>query len=143
LQVLVPDLPLLLQHFRAQPGSDFLVPMILTTPALCVAVFSSAAGVFADSWGRRRLLLVALFAYGALGMAPLLFSTLHGILASRVIVGLAEASAVTAASSLLGDYFLDRDRKRWLSYQQMITPLFAAFSYLVGGQLAAIQWSSP
>jgi MFS family permease len=143
LQVLVPDLPQLMQHFRAEPSSDLLVPMILTIPALCIALFSSAAGVLADFWGRRGLLLVALFAYGALGMAPLLFHSLHGILGSRIVVGLAEACAVTAGSSLLGDYFADHDRKRWLSYQQMVTPLFAAFSYLVGGQLASIHWSTP
>lgn len=143
LQALVPDLPQLIQHFQRVPHSDFLVPMVLTVPALCIALCSSLAGLIADLWSRRGLLLLALSAYGALGMAPLWFPSLTGLFVSRVGVGLAEACAVTAASSLLGDYFDDSGRKRWVSYQQMVTPCFAAFAYLAGGQLAAVHWQSP
>ena len=55
---LVPDLPQLFQHFAAEPNRELLVPMIITVPSLCVALFSGFAGAIADRWGRRRLLLV-------------------------------------------------------------------------------------
>ena len=41
---LVPVLPLLEREFASVPGSAFLVPMALTIPALCVALFSPLAG---------------------------------------------------------------------------------------------------
>ena len=41
---LVPVLPLLLREFADVPGAAVLVPMALTVPALCVALFSPLAG---------------------------------------------------------------------------------------------------
>ena len=64
---LVPALPQLFQQFAAEPNRELLVPMIITVPSLCVALFSGFAGAIADRWGRRPLLLVSLFAFGALG----------------------------------------------------------------------------
>jgi len=140
---LVADLPVLLEVFRAAPQHELLVPMVLTLPSLCVALFSSAAGAIADRWGRRPLLLVALAGFSLLGLAPLLFSSLPAVLGSRVVVGLAEASILTCTNTLWGDYFPDDARRRWLGFQQMSGPVFNALLALAGGALAAHHWASP
>ena len=140
---LVADLPQLLVVFGAVRYHEFLVPMILTVPSLCVAMFASVAGVIADRWGRRRLLLVALLAFSGLGLMPLLFHSLPAILASRVVVGLAEASILTCCNALWGDYFSDVERRKWLGFQQMSGPVFNALLALAGGALAATHWSAP
>jgi MFS family permease len=101
------------------------------------------AGVIADKWGRRRLLLVSLAAFSGLGLMPLFFSTLPAILASRVVVGLAEACILTCCNALWGDYFGDDDRRRWLGIQQMTGPVFNALLALAGGALAATHWAGP
>jgi MFS family permease len=119
---LVADLPVLLEVFRDAPRHELLVPMVLTLPSLCVALFSSVAGVIADRWGRRPLLLLALAGFSVLGLAPLLFSSLAAVLASRVVVGLAEASILTCTNTLWGDYFPEDARRRWLGFQQMSGP---------------------
>lgn len=36
---LVPVLPLLMREFGAMPGAGMLVPIMMTVPALCVALF--------------------------------------------------------------------------------------------------------
>jgi len=54
---LVPVLPLLLREFADVPGAAVLVPMALTVPALCVALFSPLAGWLSDRLGRKRLLI--------------------------------------------------------------------------------------
>ena len=140
---LVADLPLLLEVFRAEPHHEILVPMVLTIPSLCVALFSSVAGVIADRWGRRPLLLLALLAFSLLGLLPLLFDSIRAILASRVVVGLAEASILTCTNALWGDYFADDARRRWLAFQQMTGPVFNALLALAGGALASLHWSGP
>lgn len=140
---LVADLPVLLEVFRDTPQHELLVPMVLTLPSLCVALFSSVAGVVADRWGRRPLLLAALAGFAIIGLAPLLFSSLAAVLASRVVVGLAEASILTCTNTLWGDYFPEDARKRWLGYQQMSGPFSNALLALAGGALAAHHWASP
>lgn len=140
---LVADLPVLLEVFRSAPHHELLVPMVLTLPSLCVALFSSVAGMIADRWGRRPLLLAALAGFSLLGLAPLLFSSLSAMLASRFVVGLAEASILTCTNTLWGDYFPEDPRRRWLGLQQMCGPVFNALLALAGGALAAHHWASP
>ena len=59
LLALVPNLPQLFEHFAAAPGHDFLVPMILTIPSVCIALLAPIAGSVVDLFGRRRLMLFA------------------------------------------------------------------------------------
>src|SRR5579859_3830969 len=114
---LVPNLPQLFQRFSDVPHHELLVPMIITVPSLCIALFSPVAGAIADFWGRRRMLIGALVAYSILGLVPLLLNDLVYILASRFVVGVAEAAILTAVNALLGDYFVGDERSKWLGIQ--------------------------
>lgn len=140
---LVPDLPQLLQQFAAEPHRELSVPMIITVPSLCVALFSGFAGAVADRWGRRRLLLGSLLAFSALGTIPLLFTSLEAIIASRVVVGIAEAAILTCGNALLGDYYDQHNRRKWLGYQNMFGALFGSATILTGGFLASWHWRGP
>jgi MFS family permease len=143
LAALVPGLPQLFQQFSSVPNFQLLVPMIITVPSLCVALFSGFMGAIADRWGRRRLLLVSLFAFALLGLAPMLFDSLLLIVASRVIVGLAEAAILTVGNALMGDYFEGEERQKWLGYQNMCAPLIGSAILLSGGFLAGMHWRYP
>jgi MFS family permease len=140
---LVPILPALFERFGKLPHGEFLVPMVLTVPSLCVALFSSFIGAAADRWGRRRTLMPALAAFAVFGLAPFLVDNLFEIIAARFVVGVAEAAILTVSNALLGDYFDDVGRKRWLAMQTIIGP-FAAFAYvLMGGALGTWNWRGP
>jgi MFS family permease len=143
LAALVPGLPQLFQQFSSVPQFQLLVPMIITVPSLCVALFSGVMGVIADRWGRRRLLLWALLAFSLLGLAPMMFDSLLLIVASRVIVGLAEAAILTVGNALMGDYFEGQERQKWLGYQNMFAPLIGSAILLSGGFLAGLHWRYP
>jgi MFS family permease len=140
---LVPDLPQLFRQFASAPNHEWLVPMIITAPALCVTLFSGVTGLIADKWGRRPLLLVALLTFSLLGLMPMLFSSLKAIIASRIVVGMAEAAILTVGNALLGDYFQDADRKKWLGYQNMFGSVFGSTFLLSGGFLANWRWNGP
>lgn len=132
---LVPVLPMLAREFAGTPGASILVPMMLTVPALCVALFSPIAGWLADRVGRKRILVAALFLYGLIGLLPLILDRLPLILASRILLGLNEAAIMTVATTMVGDYFEGERRERWVAIQTAVTSLSAIALIAVGGVL--------
>ena len=140
---LVASLPLMFQQFADVPNREWLVPMILTMPALCVAVFSGPIGLVADRWGRRPVLLVSLAAFALCGALPTLFDSLPAILASRAVVGLGEAGILAAGNALIGDYFEDAERRHWLGIQVTMGPFIGSAYIILGGVLAGVSWKAP
>lgn len=140
---LVPNLPQLFAHFRDVPHSELLVPMIITLPSLCIALFSPFAGAIADRWGRRRLLLAATLLYAGVGVLPVLLNDLHALLVTRFFIGIAEAGILTGQSALMGDYFEGARRQRWLGLLSVIGPIVATGLVLLGGFLGSIDWRGP
>ncbi|MEV6985028.1 MFS transporter [Sphaerisporangium sp. NPDC051017] len=53
--LLAPSLPTISAAFASTPGADVLAVLILTVPALMIALLASLAGVIADKIGRKRL----------------------------------------------------------------------------------------
>lgn len=132
---LVPVLPLLLREFAGVPGAALLVPIALTIPALCVAIFSPAAGWLADRVGRKWLQVTALLLYGIIGLLPLYLGSLAWIVASRILLGLNEAVITTVATTLIGDYFEGDRRERWVAIQTAVVSLSAIVLIAAGGIL--------
>lgn len=132
---LVAVLPLLLKEFGATPGSEFLVPIALTIPALCVALFSPIAGWLSDRIGRKKLLVGALLAYAAAGFLPYFLADLKHIIAARFALGITEAAIMTVATTLIGDYFEGENREKWLAMQVGFGSIAAIFLVAAGGFL--------
>ncbi|MEP0201750.1 MAG: MFS transporter [Halioglobus sp.] len=132
---LVPVLPLLLQEFADVEGSEFLVPIAITIPALCVAIFSPLAGWLSDRVGRKNLLLVAFIVYAVIGVVPYFLSELKHIIASRVLLGMAEATIMTVATALIGDYFEGERREKWVAIQVGVASISAIILIAIGGIL--------
>lgn len=135
---LIPVLPLLMREFGGVEGSQYLVPMALTIPALCVALFSPVAGWISDRIGRKNLLIVTLLIYAGVGVMPYFMSDLKQIIATRVGLGLAEAVIMTMATALIGDYFVGKQRERWVGLQFATVSLSAIVLIAVGGALGEV-----
>jgi len=140
---LVPNLPQLFQRFSNVPGFQFYVPMIITVPSLCIALVGPFAGMLADRYGRRPLLLGALFLYAIVGVLPLLMNSLGGVIATRVGIGLMEATILTCCNALIGDYFAGTERDKWLGLQATLGVFIASGVMLAGGWLGTISWKGP
>jgi MFS family permease len=142
--LLVPAVPLLFDAFGTMPNAPFWIPMLLTVPALCIALFAIPAGWLGDRIGRRRTLMIALLFYGLAGTAPLFLSSFVAIFASRVVLGLAEAIIITLSATMIGDYFQGLQRARWLAMISTIATFSAVLLLLIGGALAAeFGWRGP
>lgn len=140
---LAPGLPALFKAFGAVAGARWLVPMIITLPALCLIVFAPVAGWLGDRYGRRPLLIGGLIVYAALGLAPLLLDSLAAILVSRVGVGVAEAFALTLSTAMIGDHFDGAERDKWLGSQVAIASVAAIGYIAICGALGRFGWRGP
>ncbi|MFF7528875.1 MFS transporter [Streptomyces bobili] len=141
--LLAPVLPRMQDHFEGVTGSAALVPLVLTVPALSLALLAPFAGVVVDRLGRKRLLVAATVLYALFGTVPLWLDSLHGILLSRVLVGVAEAAIMTACTTLIGDYYSGRIRDRYLARQTMCASASATLFFVLGGALGAAGWRAP
>ncbi|MEP3891943.1 MAG: MFS transporter [Hellea sp.] len=132
---LVPVMPLLGREFGPIPGSKALVPIALTVPALCVALFSPLAGWLSDRVGRKMLLVFALLGYAAIGIVPYFLTDLKQIIGARIGLGVFEAVIMTVATALIGDYFKGAAREKWIGIQVAVVSVSAIFLIAIGGAL--------
>jgi MFS family permease len=140
---LVPNLPQLFAHFGGVQQAQWLVPMILTLPSLCLALFSPFIGNLIDRHGRRPVLLASLALFTAVGVLPYGMDDLKWVLVTRFFVGIAEAGILATQNALMGDYFAGEQRQRWLGLLSVISPVLAALFVLAGGALGALDWHAP
>jgi MFS family permease len=141
--VLGPSLPKMQEHFAASPGADYLVPLSLTLPMLVMAILSVFAGLAADRFGRKRLLVAATAVYALCGTAPLWLQTLQSILVSRLLLGVAEACLMTLSTTLIGDYFAGARRAKLMSLHTTVAAVSAFLLNIVGGILGDQGWRTP
>lgn len=138
-----PLLPAIAQEFAGTPGVEVMVPLVVGSAGLAVALTAPFAGALVDRLGRNRLLSAALVLFAAAGTAPAYLLTLPAILASRVALGLAEAVVVVVCTTLIGDYFPGEKRDRWLGWQVVATSLSATAFFVLGGALGEAGWRVP
>ncbi|NMN05238.1 MULTISPECIES: MFS transporter [unclassified Novosphingobium] len=141
--LLAPVLPGILAEFSGVPGHEYWVPMILTIPALCIALFSTLAGLLGDVFGRRRLLVASFVIYAIVGVAPVFLRDLGAILVSRIGVGIAEALIMVLSTTMIGDYFHGAARDKWLAAQTAFASVSALLFFNIGGQLGNFGWRTP
>lgn len=141
--LLAPVVPQLMAEFHTVPNADYLVPIVLTMPALCIALLSPVAGALGDYFGRRRLLIISLALYGVVGLAPIFLTDLTAIIVSRAFVGVAEALIMVTSTTLIGDVFAGQKRDKWLAAQTAFASMSALVFFNLGGILGQSGWRTP
>ncbi|MGY1500476.1 MFS transporter [Streptomyces sp. QTS52] len=141
--LIAPVLPRMQDHFASVPGAKALVPLALTVPALALALLAPFAGVIVDRVGRKRLLVVATVLYALFGTAPLWLDSLGAIIASRALVGVAEAAIMTCCTTLIGDYYSGQQRVKYLALQTMCASASATVFFVIGGVAGSAGWRVP
>ena len=138
-----PSLPAIQAHFADVPAVDVLARLVLTLPALFIALGAPLAGVLVDRWGRQPLLAACVVLYAAAGVSGVYLDALTPILIGRALLGLAVAGIMTASVTLVADYFEGDQRASFLGLQAGFMA-FGGFIFLTaGGFLADISWRGP
>jgi MFS family permease len=142
--LLTPILPPLSEEVAGVPGSEVLVPLVVAIPALMIALFAPFAGQIVDRLGRKALLIIAMFAYSLVGIAPAFLDSLPAILATRVGVGITEAAIMTVCTTLIVDYWHEPQRRaKYLGLQTVVTTLAATAFIAIGGAAGAAGARTP
>lgn len=141
--VLGPSVPKMQAHFASVPGAEYLVPLAVTIPLAMMALLSVLAGVLADRFGRKRMLVGALLFYGIIGSAPMWLDSLNAILAVRLALGVFDAAIMTASTVMIGDYYHGAKRQRMLALGTTVSSLSAVVLTVLGGALGAQSWRTP
>ena len=137
---LTPIIPDIMEAFSDVPGAGFWVPLVMTLPALFVVLGGPVAGFLVDQLGRKPVLVFSLLLAGLGGCAGAIFNSLWVILATRVLVGLGIAGALTATNSLIADYFDGDRRSQFMGRQAAVGGLLGIVFLPAGGLLSGVNW---
>ena len=141
--LLAPVLPAMRAHYAGVPHRDLLIGFVATGPALLIALCAVPFGWLADRLGTRLVLIGGMCGYGIAGLAPLRLETLPAIAASRAVVGLCEAAALTAGTAAIGAAFSPAARTRWLAAQVASANIMGIATALLGGWAGRWSWRAP
>lgn len=133
-----PALPGLQRLFAGDPNAAMLTRLLVPAPSLSIALLAPLAGLAADRFGRRRLLLAGVMLFVVAGSAGLFLPDLPTIFMSRIVLGVAVALIMTAQTALIGDYFAGEARSA-LTGLQISARNFGGLTFiLLAGWVAAM-----
>jgi len=141
--IIAPSLPAIETRFADSEHIALLSRMVLTLPSLFVALSAPLAGMLADRFGRKGLLVMAIALYGVSGASGLIADNLTALLVGRAVLGVAIGAIITLSTALIGDYFTGAERERYLGLQQAFVQLGGVVFVMSGGLLAELHWRMP
>jgi MFS family permease len=140
---IVASLPNISKEFTNIPDIEFLSKLMLTVPSIIIAFFAPISGWIVDRYGRLKPLYIGFFLFIIGGSSGLYLDNFYAILAGRAVLGVAVALLMTSSTALIGDYFDEEERHRFMSLQGMTVGLGGIVFITLGGFLAQVHWSYP
>ena len=139
----VSSLPLMSQTFSTIPHIEFLSKLMLTIPSIIIAFFAPFAGYIVDRWGRLKPLYVGILLFVLGGSSGFYLHDFYAILVGRAILGFGVALIMTSSTALIGDYFSEEARHKFMSKQGIAIAFGGILFITASGFLAQMHWSYP
>ncbi len=140
---IAPSLPTMKEYFREVPQVALLTKLVLTIPALLIAITAPLVGGLVNRLGRLRLLYISLLLYALAGSTGLWMDNLYSILVGRALLGVSVGGIMTVISTLVGDYFTGEARDKFSGLQSLFMAAGGVVVVGVGGLLTDINWRYP
>ena len=137
---ITPALPKITQTLNLSKSEVGLLISAFTFPGIFV---TPIAGIFADRWGRKAVLVPALFLFSIAGSSIFFIHDFHYIIILRVLQGLGAAPLGSLNATLIADFFKGKKRPEAMGYNASVLSLSTATYPLIGGALAGIAWFYP
>lgn len=143
--MLIPVFP---QMKKVMGLSQFQVGLIVTFFSVPAGILIPLAGFLSDRFGRKPIMVPALFVYGLGGLicgfaALFLKNPYHVLLAGRVVQGAGAGGTYQLAMALTGDTFQSDERTKALGLLEAANGLGKVLSPILGSLIALISWQTP
>ena len=141
-----PALPAMAEHFASSFGGNgaLFAQLVMTVPAVMLILAAPAAGLLAERWGRRLVLVISLLLLTLAGAAALITPDAISLMACRLLLGVAGGGILTVCLSLAGDFPEGGPRERLLGFAVAGASTLAALALIGGGGLVdRLGWRAP
>lgn len=136
-----PSFPALATHFGV---TELEMQSTLSVYLVALAVMNLFHGALSDSFGRQRVLLVALGVYSASALACVMAPSFGWLLGLRVAQGMAGGAGMIVSRAVIRDLFHGAEAQRLMAQVAMLTGLGPAVAPIVGGWLQVwFDWRGP
>ncbi|MBK9123364.1 MAG: MFS transporter [Chloroflexi bacterium] len=140
---LAPVAPVFAEAFASEPNIALWSRMIVTMPAIAVALAAPLMGVVTDRFGRKPVLVASLLLYLVAGTSGLWAPDLVTVIVGRFVLGIAVAGIFTAITAVIGDRYLGMERSRMIGLQSGAIGTASVTFTILGGILADQSWRAP
>jgi MFS family permease len=141
--IISPALPEINKAFASVDNAEFLSKLLMTLPALTIAIFASFIGNLIDKIGRLKILFASLLLFALAGTSGLWLETLPQILVGRFFLGFGVAGIMTITTTLIGDYFKDAERQQLIGFQGAFMGFGGMVFITLAGYLTDMSWRFP
>ena len=140
---IVTALPRFQEYFHDIKNIEFYSRLMLTLPSLTIAFLAPFLGHFVFRFGKKRSAIIALLIFSLTGSAGLYLDKIEYFLISRALFGISIATLMIVSTSLVGDYFKEEARHKFMGYQNSFMAIGGVSFVLGGGFLSDITWRLP
>lgn len=135
-----PIMPQITAHFAAVPNAGVLVRLMATGLSAAMIFGALISGPLAERMGQLRLLylMLALFALG--GAAGFVLDNLYLMVASRIMLGVANATAGVLAMALVTTCVAESARDRWMGFYIVTGNIGSLVFVTASGALGHLDW---
>jgi MFS family permease len=141
--IISPALPAIKNTFIKIENIEIITKLLMTLPALTIAVSAAGIGKLIDRIGSIKILLVSLIIFGVAGTSGYWLPTLPLILLGRFLLGFGVAGIMTATTTLIGNYYTGEARQAFLSLQGAFIGFGGMLFITLAGFLADESWRYP
>lgn len=140
----LPDMQAYFQQTHSTENLQLWVQLVLTLPALSIAVFAPLVGAWLDKNPKKPSMLTSLVLYAIAGSAGFwLNSSLWLLMLGRVLLGVAVAGIMVTTTTLVAGYFKGPEQHRFMGLSASFGGFGGVIFLAVAGVMADIDWRQP
>lgn len=137
---ITPAFPSIAEHFEINYKKIGLLITVFTLPGIFL---TPVLGILADRFGRKTILVPALFLFAIAGFACSQADSFRTLVILRFIQGIGAASLGSLNVTLIGDIFPPKQRATAMGFNASVLSVGTALYPFIGGAIATIAWNFP
>ncbi|MDX2148221.1 MAG: MFS transporter [Planctomycetota bacterium] len=141
--IVSPVLPVLAEIYKAEANAALMTRLVITMPALAIALTGALAGLLADRIGPERVLVASLALYAVAGTTGAYLDDLDALLAGRFGLGLGVAGLMASIGAIIANRYAGEARTKLFGRQSAFMAAGGVVFLPLGGALSQVSHQAP